>query len=291
MITLTIVIGGLLLGIVYACIALGFSVSMAACRVTNFAHGHFVVLGAYVAYYMLGLGLPIYSALPFAGLIAGALGMVVYRFLVQPFAKSDAGLQIALTLGVAILLENLLALIFGPDPISAGSAWPAAAVVAFGDLRLSVSRLVAGGAGIVIIWCTWWLFERNRWGMAIQAAGENVAGAELTGYAGRRVLMLGFGLSTLLAGLAGVLLLPVANVSPYDAVDYTLRSFVVVLVAGHGNPRSILLTGLLLGLLQSAGAYLASPDIATIASYALLLVALWVRRVRSGVTPLGVNER
>jgi len=286
MTTLTIVIGGLLIGIVYACIALGFSVSMWACRVTNFAHGHFVLIGAYVAYTMLGLGLPIYSALPFAGLITGILGMVVYRFLVQPFAPSDAGLQIALTLGVAILLENLLALVFGPDPISAGSAWSAATTVVLGEVRLSVSRLIA-----VIIWGTWWLFGRNRWGMAIEAAGENVAGAELTGYAGRRVLMLGFGLSTLLAGLAGVLLLPVANVSPYDAVDYTLRSFVVVLVAGQGNLRAILLTGLLVGLLQSGGAYLASTDMATVACYVLLLVALWVRRVRSGVTALGVSER
>ena len=290
MITLTIILGGLLLGIVYGCIALGFSVSMSACRVTNFAHGHFVLLGAYVAYFTLGLGLPLYSALPVAGVLAGVLGMVVYRFLVRPFAKSDAGLQIALTLGVAILMEHLIALVFGTDPISASGAWPAAAMLVFGDLRLAVSRLIAGGAGVAIIWCTWWLFERNRWGMAIQAAGENVAGAELTGYDGRRVLMLGFGLSTLLAGVAGVLLLPVANVSPYDAVDYTLRSFVIVLVAGLNNIGGILLTGLLVGVLQSAGAYFASPDIATVACYVLLLVALWVRRVRAGATPLAVSE-
>ena len=290
MITLGIVLGGLFLGIVYACIALGFSVSMGACRVTNFAHGHFVVLGAYVAYFMLGLGLPVYAALPFAGLLAGLLGMAAYRLLVQPFAGSDSGMQIAMTLGIAILLENLLALRFGTDPISIGSAWPANASLVLGGLRVSVSRLIAAAGGIVIIFGIWSLFERNRWGMAIQAAGENVAGTELTGYAGRRVLMLGFGLSTLLAGLAGVLLLPVANVSPYDAVDYTLRSFVVVLVAGLGNFRAILATGLFVGLLQSAGAYLANSDIASVACYVLLLIALWVRRMRSGGTPLGISE-
>jgi branched-chain amino acid transport system permease protein len=291
MTTLSIVFGAVTIGIVYACIALGFSVSMGACRVVNFAHGHFVLLGAYTAYFMIGLGAPLYSALPVAALAGGILGMAAYRFLIQRFAPSDAGLQIALTLGLAILLENAFALTFGPDPISAAGAWPSASVWAFGDLRISVSRLIAGGAGFAIIACISRLFERNRWGMAIQAAGENVIGTELTGYAGRRVLMLGFGLSTALAAFAGVLLLPVANVSPFDAVDYTLRSFVVVLVAGLGNFRSILLIGILVGLLQGVGAYLASPDIATVTSYVLLLGTLWLRRVRAGGAALGINER
>ena len=288
--TLSIVFSALLVGVVYACIALGFGVSMGACRVTNFAHGHFVLLGAYVAHLVLGWGLPVYSALPLAGLVSGLVGMVAYKFLIQPFARSDAGLQIALTLGIAILLENAIALIFGTDPISAGSSWPATSVLTFGEMRLSMGRLIAGMAGIAIIACTWWLFERNRWGMAIQAAGENVRGIELTGYAGGLVLTLGFGASTLLAGLAGVLLFPVVNVSPYDAVDYTLRSFVIVLVAGLGNTRGILFTGLLVGLLQGVGAYYASPDVATVLCYLLLLVALWMRRLRFRGMSLGVNE-
>ncbi|HEV2038597.1 MAG TPA: branched-chain amino acid ABC transporter permease [Casimicrobiaceae bacterium] len=291
MTTLSIILGALTIGIVYACIALGFSVSMGACRVVNFAHGHFVLLGAYIAYFIVGLGAPVYAALPVAALVAGILGMAAYRFLIQPFAPSDAGLQIALTLGLAILLENAFALAFGPDPVSGSAAWPATSVWAFGNLRISVSRVIAGGAGLAIIAGIARLFDRNRWGMAIQAAGENVIGTELTGYPGRRVLMLGFGLSTALAGFAGVLLLPVANVSPFDAVDYTLRSFVVVLVAGSGNFRGILLVGILVGLLQGIGAYLASPDIATVLSYVLLLGTLWLRRVRSGGSALGINER
>jgi branched-chain amino acid transport system permease protein len=286
---LSLVISGINIGVVYACIALGFGVSLGACRVVNFAHGHFVLLGAYTAFVVSGWGAPLYLALPLAGLLAALFGSLVYGVLIRPFAATDAGLQIALTLGLAILLESIFALAFGPDPISARGAWPASAIWTIGDLRIGLSRLIAGIAGLALIAGTALLFQRNRWGIAIQAAGDDVVGTELTGYAGSRVLMLGFGLSTAIAAVSGTLLLPVANLSPYDAVDYTLRSFVIVLVAGIGNFRAILVIGILIGLLQSVGAYLASPDIATVSSYGLLLATLWVRRLRSTGGAMGIG--
>jgi branched-chain amino acid transport system permease protein len=277
---LTVIVSGLLIGVVYAAIAAGFSIALGSCRVVNFAHGQFVVFAAYGTYSLRDV-LPLYAGGVLMVLLAFAVGYVLHRQLLDPLGRGDPPTQIVVTVAIAMILESIVALAYGTNGVSAEGAWPSGRTVDVGitiDLARVVGAVIAAGLLLALAE----FLNRNRWGLAVRAAGDNIYGCELTGYSGREVLSFGFGVATAMAAAAGVLLLPVFDFAPFDGLVYTLLAFIVVVVGGAGNLRGAIVVGLAYGVLESLMTYWFSADAARVSLFVAMLAAIGVRSVIRG---------
>jgi branched-chain amino acid transport system permease protein len=277
---LTVIVSGLLIGVVYAAIAAGFSIALGSCRVVNFAHGQFVVVAAYGAYSLREV-VPLYVGGVLMVALAFAVGCVLHRQLLDVLGRGDPATQIVVTVAVAMVLESLVALAYGTNGISADGKWPSGRAVDIG-VKIDLARVVGALiAGVVLVALAAFL-SRQRWGVAIRAAGDNIYGCELTGYSGREVLSFGFGIATAMAAAAGVLLLPVFDFAPFDGLVYTLLAFIVVVVAGAGNLPGAIVVGVAYGVLESLMTYWFSADAARVALFVAMLAAIGVRSLARG---------
>jgi branched-chain amino acid transport system permease protein len=273
---LTVLVGGLLIGFIYAAIGAGFSIALGACRVVNFAHGQVAVAGAYIAYMAAGWGLPLYVGGLIAAIVAGAGGYAVHRWLIDPIAGDDNASQIVITVAIALVIESIVALHFGTEPISARGVWPEGRVMHLG-IAVNTARLAGAVGSAVMLIALRRLLTHHPQGLAIRAAGDNVFGCELTGYSGRRVLSTGFAIAAAMGAAAGALLLPALNFTPYEGLNLTLVAFIVVVVGGAGNLGAAIGAGLLLGGVESVMTYELSSDAARIATFSVMLLALALR--------------
>lgn len=274
----TVLVSGLLIGAIYAAIGAGFSIALGACRVVNFAHGQFAVLGAYIAYLAAGWGVPLYLGGLLGVAVAAVVGYALHRFIIEPFAGADAAKQIVVTVGIALIIESLIALKFGTEPINARGAWPEGHTINI-FVPISLARVLGAIGSAVVLLSLRQLLTRHPLGLAIRAAGENVYGCELTGYSGRTVLSVGFGIAAAMGAAAGALLLPALNFTPYEGLNLTLIAFIVVVVGGAGNLAGAIFAGLLLGGIESFVTYQFTPDAARIATFVVMLLALAVRTI------------
>ena len=254
-------LGGLLIGGVYALLGVGLSLIFGVMRIINFAHGDFVVLGMYTAIVLRAqLGwdplLSLLVALPRRFL----LGLLLERLLLNRLVDAPADSTLLATLGISLVLQNLLLLRFGAAPRSLNVAY-GSATVTLGPLTLSLIQLVAGGLVLVCILALYLFLTRTERGRAVRATAQNRLGAELVGINTRSVYGLVFGLGVALSVAAGVILIPQLFVTPViTGPVFTLKAFVVTVLGGLGNVWGAIGGGLLLGVVEVMGASYLSFD-------------------------------
>lgn len=271
---LSVIISGALIGAIYAAIGTGFSIALGTCKVVNFAHGQMVVAAAYVTYSMSSV-VPLYLGGIVVIAMFAVIGFALHHYILDPLAKGNAATQIVITVVIASIFESVVALGYGTDGISA-RAWPADRSVDLG-IQLNLGRVLGAAIAVVLLFALAEFLTRNRWGLAVRAAGDNVYGTELTGYNGRTVLSFGFGLATAMSAAAGVLLTPVLGFAPFDGLTYTLLAFVIVVVGGAGRLRGAIIVGIAYGSIESIGTYLFSADAAQVSLFVAMLVAIGIR--------------
>jgi branched-chain amino acid transport system permease protein len=275
----TVLVSGALIGVVYAAIGTGFSIALGECKVVNFAHGQFVVAAAYLTF-SLSKVMPLYAAGVLVVIALAGLGYLLHYYVLDPLARNNAPSQIVITVVLASIIESIVALAYGTDGISE-TRWPAGHIITMG-LRLNLPRLIGAGVAIVLLFGLAEFLVRNRWGLAVRAAGDDVYGTELTGYSGRRVLSFGFAIATGMAGTAGVLLTPIFGFAPFQGLTYTLLAFVIVVVGGPGALRAAVVVGIGYGIIEGLGTYWFSADVAHVSLYVAMLLAIGVRGRLSG---------
>lgn len=269
-------LGGLLIGGVYALLGVGLSLIFGVMRIINFAHGDFVVLGMYSAIVLRAqFGwdplLSLLVALPASFL----LGLALERLLLGRLIDAPEGSTLLATLGVSLVIQNLLLLRFGAAPRSLNVAY-SSATVALGPLTLSLIQLVAGGLVLLCIVALYLFLSFTERGRAVRATAQNRLGAELVGINTRSVYALVFGLGVALSVAAGVILIPQLFVTPVvTGPVFTLKAFVVTVLGGLGNVWGAVGGGLLLGVVEVLGAsYLSFDYRDTYGLVAFLLVLL-----------------
>jgi branched-chain amino acid transport system permease protein len=253
-------LNGVLIGGVYALIGVGLTLVFGVMRTINFAHGDFVVLGMYNAVLLdLLFGFDPYVSLFVALPVGFVIGFVVERVILAPIADAPPEASLLATLGVSLVVGNLLFLSFGAEPRSVQVSY-AASTIPVGGVNVSMVLLLAGIATTALIAVLYWLLERTEIGRAIRGTAENRLGAELVGIDTRRVHSIVFGIGAMLAVAAGVTLIPLLFATPtFAGATYTLKAFVVTVLGGLGNIGAAIGGGLLLGLAEVLGAsYLAS---------------------------------
>ncbi|HEX2136636.1 MAG TPA: branched-chain amino acid ABC transporter permease [Microvirga sp.] len=270
------IINGVLIGGVYALIGVGLTLVFGVMRTINFAHGDFVVLGMYSAIlFNLLFGLDPYLSLVIAMPLGFAVGFGIERFVLAKIADAPPEASLLATLGLSLVIGNILFLTFGGEPRSVQVPYASLTLTVAG-VNVSVVLLLAGIATVLAIGGLYWLLNRTEIGRAVRGTAENRLGAELVGIDTHRIHSVVFGIGTALAIVAGIALIPLLFATPtFTGAGYTLKAFVVTVLGGLGNIPAAIGGGLLLGLAEVIGAsYLASEYRDAYGLLAFLLVLL-----------------
>ncbi len=202
------------------------------------------------------------------------LGAAVQRFILSGAIGKPLENQLLITLGLALLIDNLLLLFFGPNPQSV--KLPGDTGVAILGAVANVSRLLAFGVALVLAGLLYVLLRRTRLGTAIRAVAANDAGAQLVGIDTRRIYMATFAIGTACAGAAGVLVAPLVTIEPTTGELFNIIAFVVVL-GGMGNVVGALVGGLLIGLTEQLGALLLPGQSPLLSIFVVFVLVLLLR--------------
>ena len=251
--------GGLLIGGIYALIGVGLSLIFGVMRIINFAHGDFVALGMYSAIVLFQyLGFDPYVSLIIVAPLGFLVGVVLQRLVLSRLIDTPGDSTLLVTLGLALVIANVLFLVFGAEPKSIYLPY-ATATVTLAGVRLPVAQLIAGAITLVIILALWLMLRRTEVGRAVRATSQNRLGAELVGINTPGIHSLVFGMGMALAMCAGVILAPLLFAVPTVGSSYTLKAFVVTVLGGLGSVPGAIAGGLLLGVVEFMGAsYLSS---------------------------------
>ncbi len=270
-------INGLMIGGVYALVAVGLTLIFGVMGIVNFAQGEFVMLGMYASW-MLATYLKVgpYPGLLPVGLIMLAVGYIVFRTLIARVVGKPDEVAILLTLGLSIFLQNVILVIYGADYLTVQTTIKDAALN-FAGLSLPLARVVAFVVALIFVGLLSYMLAKTDLGRAMRACAENRNIATLLGINPKFIFTLAFAIGIVMAGLAGVLLTPMFYVYPGIGTLFNLTAFVVVVLGGMGSVPGALLGGLIIGILESLTGTYVALDLAPIGTWLVFLLVLFLR--------------
>jgi branched-chain amino acid transport system permease protein len=276
-ILLQVVVSGLLMGAVYALFSSGLTLIWGMMNVVNFAHGDFVMLAMYAAFYAFTLWhLGPILFVPGAAVLLFVLGVVVYLGLIRHVARGPMLAQILGTFGLALVLRysafwafsaNFVSL---PDTLVGGT-------IDLGGIRIEASRLLGGVLALAITLALHLVLTRTMLGSRVLAVAEDRSAAMLMGIRPDRMQALAWGVGAASTGIAGALIAMFFYISPTVGESLSLIAFVVVCLGGFGSVPGALIAGLAIGVIQALSAYLIGAVYQDVLVYSLFLAVLWVR--------------
>jgi branched-chain amino acid transport system permease protein len=278
---LDIVIGSLLMGGIYALIAVGFSLQYGVARVLNVAHGEFLMLGAFAAWSLFTLGginpiLSLVLCAPIFFMIGFFIHITLFKRLkisAESLAVFEGNSMLA-SFGLMFIVQNLALIIWGA-PVKGYSylAYP----ISFLGAVFSANRIVTLITSIIISVVFYFFLARTRTGKAIRAAAQDPVAAEHMGVSINKMLALCFGFGTMMAGLAGLLIsMTSIMVTPFMGMEYTLIAMIVVVLGGLGNIKGSFIGGFILGLVGTIVSYI-QPGLSMVAFYLIFLLLLLLK--------------
>ncbi|BAF88869.1 MULTISPECIES: branched-chain amino acid ABC transporter permease [Azorhizobium] len=266
---------GVLIGSVYALVALGLALAFGAMRIINLAHGELVLLAAYMAYVVeQRLGLEPYMAIPLALVVVSAVSIVL--FMLVNMIKDHRELNsLILTFAVGIILTNAILLVFASDMRTTTSVFLQDAI-SFGDVFAMKGELVAFGLSIVLMGFLWWWLKASWYGRAVRAVSSNRGAAKLMGINPTRIETVAFLVAGALASVAGVALYTMSVVQPAVGHALTVKAFIITVLAGVGSIPGVLLGAVLLGVTEALTVTFASSALQELAGMVLFLLVLFL---------------
>ncbi len=270
-------VSGILIGGVFALIAVGLTLIWGVMRIINFAHGEFLMIGMYIAYFLVAEG----HWDPYLTLIVTTpalfiVGIVLFRVTIQPILKHPTMNQIMLTLGLSLLLQNLALVFFKADPLTVQTVY-AKQNYAIGPVIVRLPQLIAfGGSGVAAV-LLYWFLKFTDTGRAIRAASQNRDAAVLMGIDVQRTFLLAFGIGSACLGVAASLMIPFYYTSPTVGLFFGLIAFVVVVLGGMGNFLGALVAGLIIGLTETLGAAIMPGSLSRVMTFGVFILVLLFR--------------
>ncbi len=284
MLNVDLFVNGLIVGVLYALMAVGLTLIFGILKVVNFAHGEFYMLGSY-AYTLAAavLGISPWLALPVALAVGAIVGLVTERLLMRPLYSGYTAwgfmrdeYAVVVTFALSILLVNLVDKVVGPYP-RLGPPLVDVSRLRLGPVMLSGQKIVATGVGLVVIAALAVAVRSTLWGKRIQAVAQNRLGASLAGIDTARASSAVFGAAGALAAVAGALLAPIINASPDVGAFPAVKSYVIVVLGGMGSMTGSIVASLVLGVLESFGAVYVSYGYRDTFGLLILILVLLVR--------------
>ncbi len=274
---LNVAVGGILTGLVYGLMALGLSVIFGVVRVVNFAHGEMMTIAMYIAIILFSTFHldPLVMLVPIAAVMF-VFGYALQAGLINLFITRPEHSQFLLLVAIAIVITNVLLILFGPDSQNVQVAY-AFDSFQFGRLIVDATKLYAGVASIVVTVALFAFFRYTAAGTAIRACADNYTGALVVGLDVKRLYALTFGLGAACVGAAGTMLLLLFDVTPAVGPAYTLLAFVIVITGGLGSMAGALAGGVLIGLTEAMAGLVFTPSAKSMFAFGLLVLVLLFR--------------
>jgi branched-chain amino acid transport system permease protein len=270
-------LSGLFMGSVYALIAIGFTLVFGVTDIVNFAHGHLVMAAMFVTYLLFKVArvdpyLSLVVVLPaFFG-----LGALLYALVISRIVEAPHAAHMMVTLGLLIFLENAANFLFGGDLRGITTTYTTASVV-LGPVAVPLARAAAAGVSLVAVVLLALFLRRTSLGKAIRAAANNRQGASLVGVDVPRVYLLAFALGTVVAALAGAVMVPFSLVGPFVGDQFMLKAFVIAVVGGLGSVSGALVAGLLIGVVEAVSSLYITASLGNAIVFAILIAVLLFR--------------
>jgi branched-chain amino acid transport system permease protein len=272
-----VLINGVLLGGFYAIMALGLALVWGVLNIVNLAHGAFIMLGAYLSWYLYQYGgIDPFIGLPLNAAIMFAVGYAMQRGLLNLIVRAPIFKTLLITFGIEVVLTYLAQLVFTADfrtinPPYAGDN------ITLGSVVIPDVRLFAFVAAIVLTLAMWVFLLRTKLGRAIRATAQNLVAARLYGVEPRHLYAMTFGIGIGLAGAAGALYGVTSQINPYIGASLTAKSFAISIIGGLENPLGVIVGGLALGIIESLALLYLGATFGDVATFGVLVLVLIVR--------------
>ena len=248
---LQLLLNGIVIGVIYALVAMGLSLIFGVLEIVNFAHGEFYMLGAMLAYFLtMNAGLGYWPTILVVTAVAVGLGYVLYEALLGSLQGEGFERSILLTLGLFMVLQNGAVFVFTTTPKMMQTRY-SYSNVSLGDLRVSVMRLLALGLGLLAFGALYLILYRTRVGKAMRGVAQSRDAALMVGIDPRAVSRLAVAIGIGLSGLAGAALAPVYAVHPLMGFSFVFKAFAIIIIGGLGNIAGAAIAAVGLGILES----------------------------------------
>jgi branched-chain amino acid transport system permease protein len=275
------ILNGILIGGIFSLISVGLSLVFGVMDIVNFSQAEFLMVGMFLGFIIwqyFGID-PILSAI-LVGIVVFFIGVLMQRFLIERIIHHPPISQVFLTVGVSIVLKNIMAVIFGNEFHSVKSTYQIVNLQV-GPLNISVSYLFAFCYALVAAIALYFFLEHTEIGRAMRATSQNRTAAVLMGINPKKIYMIAFGIGVGLAGLAGAAILPYTIVYPTVGNQYGLIMFTVVVLGGLSSIWGVMIAGLVIGIIQSVSSFLMPTELSNLVVFVVFILALIL--VRGGV--------
>lgn len=278
MLIVSALITGLGLGSMYGLLALGFYVTYAVSNTVNFAQGSTMMLGAVLAFsFGVTFGWPMPLAIALALGLCMLWGVVVERIAVRPFVARGSSSWLMATVALGIILDNTVLFTFGRDPRGMPSSWLTSQAVSLGGINLQPLQILIPLVGISIAIGLHLVSTRTTYGKALLAVVQNSDAARLMGINVTATVVAAFAISGLFAGIAGVLIAPLFNVSSTMGTLFGIKAFAVAILGGITNPWGVVMAGLIYGMAEAMTTAVLGSIYTQIVTFSLIILALALR--------------
>ena len=271
------IVSGLLMGLIYALVAVGLSLIFGLMEIVNFAHGEFLTLAMYASFWLWALGgLDPMLSMPLVAALLGAAGLLIHFGIIRHILAAPMLAQVCATFGLAVALRASAQFFWTPDFRVISNAWIAGRVQ-IGPIFIGQPQLVAGLVCLFAFFVLWLFVTRTETGLALQATAQDRQAAAIMGIPTDRITALGWVIGLACVAVAGSMLSTFYYIFPDVGVNFALMAFVAVALGGFGSILGSLVGGVLLGLVESLGGLLIDPSYKTLIVFALYLGVVLVR--------------
>lgn len=265
---------GILSGGIYALISVGLTLIFGVVGLVNFAHGEFLMLSMYIAYWLYCFTqLEPYETLLLNLIIMATVGYIVFKVIMTRVLDADHSVQMLLTLGLSMVLQNLALMLFKADYRNVRTNITTD-VINVGFFNLSTARVVAFAVAIAASAALYLFLQKTYTGTAMRAVAQNGKAARLMGINIKKIYGQAFVIGTMLVGLAGVLMSPIYAVFPTIGANFSTLAFIVVVLGGLSSVPGAIFGGLLIGVVESMAGYLLGPAYQQAAYFLLFILVL-----------------
>ena len=270
---------GILLGILFALIAYGMALQWGVMNIINIAQGDLVILGGYIAYFMYLYGIHPAWGVIVSPIVMYFVGIGIYKLVINKVVDRDLFISILATFGISILFMQLMNFAFGADVVLANSGY-GTTMLLDNSVTLPNSKIFAAVISIIFAIGLVFYMKKSKLGRAIRATAQNARAAKILGVDTEKVYAATFGINAALCGVAGALISITFTIHPYMGLPYTIRSFMIVIVAGLGNLPGVAMSGMGLGIFEEFADYILGTEFRIGSVFMLLVFILVYRRFK-----------
>ena len=274
-----LLVNGLLIGAIFALAAYGMALVWGVMEIINIAQGEQVILGGFITYFLTKLGIHPLFGVAVSSIVLYVFGLMLYRIVIFRVVDRDLFISILATFGISIVLQQFMNQVFGAD-IQNAEAGLGTFIMLNGDITIARIKIVSFFTALIVGFLLVVFLKKSRMGQAIRATAQNARAARIMGIDTDRVYASTFAINSALCGAAGALVAMTWVIHPFIGIIYTVRSFMIVVIAGVGNMAGVVAAGLGLGAAENMASFILGAEFQSAFVFTLLVLILVERSFR-----------